>query len=138
MHHLSSQPFIRIATEDMIPKAVIEKAFEGGWRHFEHSAGLAAHNVLAVSYWQIIALDPSFWQALGKALNWGRHLNWCRWETVECEYKSTHLFCPHAEHGCTCRSSITWQHRAESFCHIVLTDQPTEQFWEELLAEKKI
>jgi hypothetical protein len=51
----------------MIPKRAIEKAIEGGWQPTDNSR----HNDYYGSWnWQGIALDHSFWQALGKALGW--------------------------------------------------------------------
>jgi hypothetical protein len=34
-----------------------------------------------------------------------RHEPECRWEKTtpyECEFRNTHHYCPHPEHGCTC------------------------------------
>lgn len=35
------------------------------------------------------------------------HAPTCRWERTteaECAFRATHLYCPHAEHACDCRS----------------------------------
>lgn len=50
----------------MISKLAIEKAVEGGW--FREWADQVP--------WQSIALDPEFWQALGKSLGWKSDLAW--------------------------------------------------------------
>lgn len=72
----------------MIPKQAIEKAIEGEWhlRDVEHDYDVAIESndewtefypqgEDAPSYFSVhfaeIALDPTFWQALGKALGWG-------------------------------------------------------------------
>lgn len=127
-----------------IPTEIIEKAIEGGWyRSFGKTPKLQmkdtyfqiweGRTVLLRRSYHTLALDPTFWQALGHALNWGRHMNWCRWESSNCEYKATHFFCPHSEHECNCHSSITWQIRAESFFHRLMVGMPTEAFWAEIL-----
>lgn len=33
-----------------------------------------------------------------------KHQPNCNWEKSNCEYKSTHEYCPHAEHACSCIS----------------------------------
>ncbi len=50
-----------------IPKELIEKAIAGGWmrNYYNVVAG-----DLEVWNYHAIALDPSFWQALGKSLGW--------------------------------------------------------------------
>jgi hypothetical protein len=50
----------------MIPKAAIEKAIEGGWRLPQP----CEHDGIKFYHTGDTALDPSFWQALGKALGW--------------------------------------------------------------------
>jgi hypothetical protein len=108
----------------MIPKAAIEKSIEGGWvpprpylvLQFEKGSKLHAEEVMAMMLPQEIALDLSFWQALGKALRWpllgqpyylGNH--WCEREW--------------------------WQYKAIKFYDLILTGGDTEAFWKELLKE---
>ena len=54
-----------------------------------------------------IALDPSFWQALGKALGWS-----------EFEDETGHYF---------------WRVTAHDFYDLILTGGDTEKFWDDLL-----
>lgn len=49
----------------MIPKRAISKAIEGGW---QNGPQRRAELDIGWSVYEKIALDPSFWQALGKAL----------------------------------------------------------------------
>lgn len=53
----------------MAIKLAIQKAIEGGYKHelIEHWAVSGGYNGGEV---EKFLLDPSFWQALGKALNW--------------------------------------------------------------------
>jgi hypothetical protein len=73
----------------MIPKQAIEKAIEGGWKpkwwrltegynHIEIDeydgdqfiTFKQGRHVLIQMFAQVVALDSTFWQALGKALGW--------------------------------------------------------------------
>lgn len=87
----------------MIPKQAIEKAIEGGWQP------TIPHERMPTAS---IALDPTFWQALGKGCGW-----------VE-KHTPDHLECPDLE---------CWCNIANIFTRIVLTDGDTEKFWKELL-----
>lgn len=91
----------------MIPKQAIEKAIEGGWQHeikdFAEYA-LATFNPSGIR-WQVIALDKTFWQALGKALGWVP------------DYA--------LEAG--------WGHYAHMFYRLIHTGGDTEKFWADLL-----
>lgn len=49
----------------MIPERAINKAIEGGWK-LPTDADAAWW-----MRWEVIALDRSFWKALGRALGWG-------------------------------------------------------------------
>lgn len=132
-----------------IPKEIIEKAIEGRWcAQFLNPERLVACSWTYDGEYLVIATDTSimlrkcnaeialsseFWQALGKALNWGRHMNWCRWETSACEYRTSHFYCPHPEHRCNCHSSMMWQIKAESFFNRIMIDMPLDTFWKEIL-----
>lgn len=96
-----------------IPKAAIEKAIEEGWKP-DHKAqmmhlneGEGFYNTIQVG--DHIALDPTFWQALGKALG---------------------LSEAHGENEYFCRH---WSHRAHEFYDLILTGGDTERFWAEIL-----
>jgi len=71
----------------MIPKLAIEKAVKENWRPWDKTVLVTGWEVsqYGVEFksgnwqrvdWQTIALDPSFWQALGKSLGW-RVINRC-------------------------------------------------------------
>jgi hypothetical protein len=95
----------------MIPKQAIEKAIEGGWNdkiggHYEE-----------IGFWQTIALDPTFWQALGKALGW----NGLILELI-----------PDADRGKIIDPN-EWHGHALDFYDLILTGGDTEAFWNELL-----
>ena len=106
----------------MIPKSAIEKAIEGGWRpnperttpvtitETQHWFGQSQN--LTLGYAQI-ALDPLFWQALGKALRWAKQV-----QSVISWHKN---------------EVPTWQNRAHRFYDLILTGGDTEKFWEEIL-----
>jgi hypothetical protein len=100
-----------------IPKEIIEKAIEGGWHFLSTPVDLplvenAKHQAVHVAD---IALDPTFWQALGKSLGW----------------ETKYFRC-----GMNCNNEVLaggWEYQAKSFCNLIYTDQPTEAFWKELL-----
>lgn len=92
----------------MIPKLAIEKAISGGWKTEVSPQDYR----LPVGYAQI-ALDPTFWRALGKACGWAD-----KWSD-----------------GTPRR---TWLHKAFAFTEVVLLENDTEQFWKEILGKKTI
>jgi len=99
-----------------IPKEIIEKAIEGGWKRWEYlgeSYGLASQDFNRDFYeilsenkndQCLISLDPTFWQALGKALGW----------------KEAHD---------PTRNDYTWVGHAHRFYDLILTNQDTKEFW---------
>lgn len=114
----------------MIPKKVLELACEGGW---ELRGGFVPTGVTALPTgnpsfslrfedpdtkkpwhesvgWEEIALDPAFWQALGKQLVW---------DTVT-----------ETDQG----FENTWEYNAHRLYDLVLNGLDTEKFWQELLA----
>ncbi len=90
----------------MIPKQAIEKAIEGGWK----KKGYIDHYTD-----EIVALDPAFWQALGKALGWKTN----KLKSME-KQQPGDVF----QH---------WYQRAMRFYDLILTGGDTEAYWEELL-----
>lgn len=93
----------------MIPKEAIEKAIEGGWEPYKTRTTLPN--------WQITALDPAFWQALGKALGW-----------------------PSVTPGnsvMTQEFPQTWRYHALHFYDLILTGGDTAAFWKSLQEEGK-
>lgn len=120
-----------------IPRRAIEKAIEGGWHAKENwrLAGsddvvgeevfLSANEGEEIDFFEItshqIALSPDFWRALGKALGWGIEVRDGReWKVGRDGYINV------------------WQSYAMDFYDLVLSEQPTEPFWEKLLPDKDI
>lgn len=95
----------------MIPKYIIEKAIEGGWK-FQRSDRVSDEEAIEITLldWERIALDPSFWQSLGKSLGWVTH-------TMSGEL-------PLREQD--------WYIEAKRFYNLILTGGDTEKFWNEL------
>ena len=53
----------------MIPKEVIEKAMEGGWRELDRPTSPMPPDLLQrMIDWESTALDPKFWEGLGNAI----------------------------------------------------------------------
>ena len=102
----------------MIPKEAIAKAIEGGWgiHHSLTSGWLEERLPVPDSVQKIAALDPSFWQALGKALGWyyGVEKRIRKYKILN-EYKKP------------------WQIQAFRFYDLILTNNNTDKFWKDLL-----
>lgn len=90
---------------NLIPQAAIEKAIEGGWRNGRAWRG--QNDAYTYEWCCVVALDPTFWQALGKALGWGYYDN----ESGE-------------------RVELRNAHRLYD---LTLTGGDTEKFWQEIL-----
>lgn len=84
-----------------------------------------------------ITQDPAFWQALGRALGWGKHVGefvpgkmyetnsqW-EWDIVQ------HPWQHKIEEG-----TEKWLYHALRYFELVLTQGDTEAFWKDLLKEK--
>lgn len=110
-----------------IPKEAIKKAIKSGW-YFMGNAPIydeTLHKVFRVDgdggyleiYPEQIVCDPTFWQALGRALGWDDQ------EALE-EYKGVRRYVP------------GWEINGEEFLHLILTQQSTEEFWKEKLNSK--
>lgn len=110
-----------------IPKQAIEKAIEGGWQ--PQHPGTALRMVHENGFWltdkvigehtyfiakEKVALDPTFWRALAKASGWPK-----------CVLR-------HYPHTSACEK---WRNWAIYFCDLILTGQPTEPFWTDLLSK---
>lgn len=116
----------------MIPAHIIEKAVEGGWSgvSLEEKGKWVGGRVEGIEhYWHSIALDPSFWQSLGKVLGWTKNI-------------CTDCLTPYVDKtSCTCGMSYpplddTWHLHAMRFYDLILTGGDTDAFWEELLEGK--
>jgi hypothetical protein len=96
----------------MIPKQAIERAIEGGW-------GAIGWRLWQHEQFEVIALDPTFWQSLGKALEWSEeHFTSCAiWKTGECD----------------CSAKDEWKEKAKEFYDLILERKGTTAFWEEIL-----
>lgn len=113
----------------MIPKQGIEKAIEGGWKGDlryktqypevkEGSGDVLIWYVDTVNHewtfdrlsFQEIALDSTFWQALGKALWW--------------------------KDDVAMREFEDWRNHAHRFYDLVLTSGDVGKFWEDILSNK--
>lgn len=113
----------------MIPKEIISRAIEGGWRTAPYYKGktLTKDDVESIAEfftdqsgsgfktWQEIAFAPSFWQSLGKALGWGLVLGW------EEAYAPTE------------NAAQEWYQNAFHFYEQVLTGGDLELYWKDLL-----
>lgn len=94
-----------------IPKEILEKAIEGGWNskgfNLNEWGGEIMHDASC-----IIALDPSFWSALGKAFGWEKGID-------TYPYKNIAPF-----------------EKAHKFYDLILTGGDTDSFWQEVLQTK--
>jgi len=97
----------------MIPREAIERAIEGGWKWTQGgNTDLTSwvFDKYEGAQWQEIALDATFWQALGKALEWGVDKR---------------------DEGGVYKPS--YRAYAEVFYDLILTKGDTEAFWRDLL-----
>jgi hypothetical protein len=115
----------------MIPKEIILKAIEGGWGvpdgkdatyskyaylgYSESGLYEKCYDGVFYSFGQI-ALDPTFWQALGSAFGWG---------DTEMENGNEPF-------------AVPWYLlHAHRFYDLILTGKDTTQFWSDLLGNKE-
>lgn len=106
----------------MIPKSIILKAIEGGWRKDEQPNIEVNNDGLWVEFRgggdtrtlheSDIALDPFFWRALGKVLEW----------RIVGPTKKDNDHNPE------------WYYQALEFYDLILTGGDTKKFWEEILS----
>lgn len=127
----------------MIPKRAIELAREAGFAHgtllgmkcveveddnVVFSDGQGTTCTLRLSQ---IALTPSFWVALGKALGW------------EGKYRETIVGVGHAADGLSAEvkkvrsKNEVWFDTAHRFYDLILTGGDTEKFWADIISDKK-
>lgn len=100
-----------------IPQEIIAKAIEVGWNNPSYIDGDSDETIeLAMRYWQDTALDKDFWIALGKSLGWG--------ERFRCPICVETWGMPE------------WKHRAIKFFDLILQEQETDSFWQNLLGSK--
>lgn len=130
-----------------IPREAILKAIEGGWRpegtkgniYFDRVERVQVENNDFIIYYhgfsdidgqivkgktQVLACDPSFWQALGKSLRWKRVMPSGR-NVKDPTKKQFEMM------------EDEWKWNAHRFYDILLTKQPTDMFWAEILQTNK-
>jgi hypothetical protein len=107
----------------MIDKRAIEKAIEGGWATYKGEPIEFYFYDECRPKWQEIALDPLFWQALGKALEWSDY-------TQVLHYYDQDRWNRDCTHS---KNEVTWQHNARCFYNLILTGGDTDAFWKDLL-----
>lgn len=111
-----------------IPPKVIEMAVQGGWKDFRpaitsryiddtHLAQTMQDFLYADLYNAQLIVDSTFWQALSKS---------CGWSNV-------------ATMGAPVKRDMglgvpIWQGKAHRLLDLILTQQPTEKFWEEIIS----
>lgn len=101
-----------------IPKEAVELAISGGYVS-TRAMKQRPYGFIPNGQYKV-ALDTTFWQALGKALGWGKTDN-C-WG---CGY----------DEGATIDTYV-WFVNAHKFYDLILTNQPTEAFWQSILTAK--
>lgn len=148
-----------------IPKEIIEKAIAGGWEPFKtivvsvdgswemidyqtysyappgRQFGEVRKNIYA------IALDPTFWQALGKELEWENADDWEEadpnemieamsmiQEHAQLEVKGAPVIPQLGPHWWFIHDS--YQRKAHDCYDLILQGKDTEKFWKDLLVTK--
>jgi len=107
----------------LIPREALDKAVQGGWRtykdfqfanamhgprQFVMLIGKGINGAVTKRVWEEgVALDAGFWQGLGAALGWSNR-------DVGGGYSG-------------------WADNAHKFYDLMLTGQPTDQFWKKTL-----
>lgn len=108
-----------------IPKEAIEKAIEGGWNPVGSNA-LSVYEAVDPLRPQEIALDPTFWQALGKNLGYDAdstkiwNSTWVR-QSFKTEKQLV--------------LSDDWQNMALDFHDLILQEKDPTAFWDEILTK---
>ena len=139
----------------LIPQWAIEKAIKGGWNPCVFCPIVAVEidktptqkdfywlrnkNGEGCGYrWHEIALDPDFWQCLGKAMGWDNI------HYVGCDSQKD--YCPHPTMGkkkchceeCDCDASLEYRHKALQLLDLLLTkNYPAITSYWEALRDKK-
>ena len=121
-----------------IPKKIIELAVEGEWKPWwlgkpvkvSHSfIEVLEKEAVVYQWWQEIALDPLFWQALGNRLMWSEK------GALEIFEKNEKVKTIHKRFEVS--ATPLWKHYAFEFYNLILTNGDTEYFWEELLKDNE-
>lgn len=141
----------------MIPKEILAKSKEGGWKpekyreriHYrtggKQTRGYTLSTSASITPHEI-ALDPTFWQSLGKALGWDKEpmdINGkCEHCGVDVNYQpSFSSGCNHAHYPEACsvcsKNKHEWKKIPHRFYDLVLNGSSTEEFWSQLLSSKE-
>lgn len=86
---------------------------------------LAGYHPSRIKNWQAVVLEPAFWQALGKALNWSG------WMCRNCRLGKVLKIC-----GCNNAEAFLikpWLYYALRFFELRMTGGDEEKFWKELI-----
>jgi hypothetical protein len=118
----------------MIPKEIIEKAIEGGWKRgvdasknvfsfdiYESGIVYSVDPVMYIDAEEMI-IDPLFWQSLGKALGWDKE-----------DEENLKLYHASGGYGRMPVTIYKWNKNAHNFYNLLLTSGNTEKFWKDLL-----
>jgi hypothetical protein len=108
-----------ISRTEVIPQRALELATHGGWSEFAGRPQKSRETT--GSSWvpfEVVALDPAFWQALGKSLGWN--------ESFFDRHASAHDMAAYYH-------TEAWLMFAHNFCDLIYQGQSTEEFWKELL-----
>ena len=114
-----------------IPTHIIELAIEGGWKSYNEISSPLVGGVQIDKEETEIICDPTFWKSLGKKLGWSGER--CLKCGKDWPWISGTRYCD------ACRSADgnwrtdTYKYHAHRFYDLILTSQPTDKFWEELL-----
>lgn len=116
----------------MISKQAIKKAIEGGWGRGKTDIPLELMPLFLAEHPEReyqVALDPTFWRALGRVLGWGT----CNRDTdvllcKRCGASDMYIQA-HPDEIC----GADYKQYAHDFYDLVLTGGDTEKFWEEIL-----
>lgn len=108
---------VMLIMTNMIPPEILKLAIEGGWKpngvDFSVKGNLEwwlkAFDLK--ENWQKVALDPTFWMALGKAKGWPE--------------KNTNF-----------KLQPKWLVKAYEVVGLILTGQPTEAYWNDIINSK--
>lgn len=152
----------------LIPEVAILKAVEGGWLQGDLGYQYEGYNPVSPAevYFQsfvggelqehtialtAVALDPSFFQALGKALGWDKNKNLeytliadaeVRWIRMGQETELPAIIDRHNEENrmkYRIHEAIKdieardWKYHAQCFYDLILTGGSTDEFWDDLL-----
>ncbi len=124
----------------------IKKAIEGGWKkgwRFDHKdvvfvymekVDASCKQPICAWMWERVALDPSFWQSLGKAMGWKTRRKCCegcgsKEKLINGEY---HRICSSCNRG-NPTLIAEWQYHWHRFIDHLIAGKDADSFFLELL-----